>query len=141
MESLSKQLPKQLPGILPLPPFLQPSLDGERGGLGFRSLIGTPYPSTAAKSTKHNDRAGGEGMTAGGQPARPHPKWVWKLCSSREEVGPLSVRALLPSEPPRLAPELPCSPWETRDEGVLEDGWGLQRTMQTLSISQPFPES
>lgn len=80
-------------------------------------------------------------MTAGVQPSSPHPKWAWKLGSSRGEVGPPSVQTLLPQEPPQLALELPCSPWETRDEGVLEDGWGLQRTMQTLSISPLFPKS
>lgn len=79
---------------------------------------------------------GGEGMTAGVQPASQPTPGVGLEAGQQQRSGASKC-----ADPASLRAPTAGSPWETRDEGVLEDGWGLQRTMQTLSISQLFPES
>lgn len=82
-------------------------------------------------------------MAAGTQPARspahtlsgPGSRQQQRGSRASESAGPASLRA--PTAGSRAALFL----MGDKEEGVLEDGWGLQRTTQTLSISQLFPES
>lgn len=79
--------------LVSLPPFLQPSLDGERGGLGPHSLIGTPDPAQPPRAQSTVTETGGEGTTAGRKPGTPHSKGL-EAGGGRKEVGPQSVQPL-----------------------------------------------
>lgn len=75
-----------------LPPFLQPSLDGEGGGLGPHSLIGTPYPAQQprAQSTVTVELVGKGWLLAESQ--SPHTLRAWKLEVAERKWG-LRVRS------------------------------------------------
>lgn len=70
-----------------LPPFLQPSLDGERGGLGPYSLIGTPDAAQPprAQSTVTVKLVGKGRLLAESQ--APHTLRAWKLEVAERKWG------------------------------------------------------